>query len=168
MKIKVGDKVRIVSGADKGKIFEVTRHTPEGLWYEIKDANGRCRGADRKNIQLVDDYIKEEKKRSTDILHRAIRYYGVRRQMDKAVEEMSELIQAIQKIRYSTGREHAAAQRNLLEEIADVSIMVDQLRIICGESDVEKWRRHKLDRLERRMEHETFPYCHCGAKKGEN
>lgn len=61
-----------------------------------------------------------------------------------AMEECSELIQAISK--YLRGRE-----TNLEEEIADVEIMLEQLKIMCNESQVEVIKESKLNRLEQRL-----------------
>lgn len=73
----------------------------------------------------------------------AIEIYGADVQQMMAVEEMGELIQAIsKKIR---GLDH---QANIPEEIADVEIMLEQLKHIhkCHQS-VEQHRRRKVMRL---------------------
>ena len=92
-----------------------------------------------------------------DILEKAIRHYGAKNQMGVACEESAELIQAISKcLRY---KDDIEARNNLVEEIADVLIMIDQLKIIVNIKDyeIECYRRYKLDRLERRIENEKKP-----------
>lgn len=76
----------------------------------------------------------------------AVETFGEEPQMRQAVEEMAELIVAINhKIR---GRES-----NIPEEIADVEIMLEQLKIIEGcDAEVERIKRLKIERLQRRME----------------
>ena len=89
-----------------------------------------------------------------DILKKAIRHYGVENQMAQSIEELAELIVAINKcLRY---KDDIEARNNLVEEIADVLIMIDQLKIIVNIKDyeIECYRRYKLDRLERRIENE--------------
>lgn len=88
------------------------------------------------------------------IMQQAIKTYGVQAQCDVAVEEMAELTKAIMKLRRVAddyGKTQVALE-NLLEEIADVDIMIDQLKIMWGPKQVEEYRRKKLERLERRME----------------
>ena len=58
-----------------------------------------------------------------EILTAAIEKYGEKAQEEVAIEEMSELIQAI--CHKHRGREH-----NIAEEIADVEIMLRQLKLI--------------------------------------
>ena len=89
-----------------------------------------------------------------DILEKAIRHYGAKNQMGVACEESAELIQAISKcLRY---KDNIEVRNNLVEEIADVLIMIDQLKIIMNIKDyeIECYRDYKLQRLERRIENE--------------
>ena len=85
------------------------------------------------------------------LLDRAITTYGAPAQMDMAVEEMAELTKALCKIkRAQAGCEVTAAIGNVIEEMADVQIMLDQLRIIFGRSTAEI-EEDKLRRLLRRI-----------------
>lgn len=76
------------------------------------------------------------------ILETAIKVFGDKAQEDIAIEEMSELTQAI--LHNRRGRES-----NIPEEIADVLIAVEQLIIIhdCRE-EVNGIKYHKLMRLQ--------------------
>lgn len=80
-----------------------------------------------------------------EILQTAIDLYGRQAQMDVAVEECAELINAIQKHR--RGR---VGDREVIDEIADVRIMTEQLALIFGEEEVEARRQFKLARLRKR------------------
>lgn len=61
----------------------------------------------------------------------------------KAIEELGELIRALAR---------ADDPDNIAEEMADVEIMLGQLRIILGnDADVERWKVKKLQRLNRRL-----------------
>ena len=79
----------------------------------------------------------------------AIALYGPRNQMDVAIEEMSELIKEI--VKYKRGEGHLD---NIIEEIADVTIMIDQLLIIFDIDyigDVLDVVDAKVERLQKRL-----------------
>ena len=81
------------------------------------------------------------------LLDRAITTYGAPAQMDMAVEEMAELTKALCKIkRAQAGCEVTAAIGNVIEEMADVQIMLDQLRLIFARS-TDEVEEEKLRRL---------------------
>lgn len=89
------------------------------------------------------------------LLDRAITTYGAPAQMDMAVEEMAELTKALCKVkRVRCAAEAKAALENAVEELADVQIMLDQLRIIFGRSTAEA-EEHKLERLKKRLDTAT-------------
>lgn len=89
------------------------------------------------------------------LLEHAIRLYGEPAQMDMAVEEMAELTKAICKVkRASCAAEAAAALENAVEEMADVQIMLDQLRIIFGRSTADA-EEFKLERLAKQIDTAT-------------
>lgn len=76
-------------------------------------------------------------------------HYGLRRQLCQTVEEMAELTQVICKIRrygMNTVRDH------LVEEVADVSIMIDQLEYLLGDSRIAQIKAEKIERQKRRIE----------------
>ena len=105
--------------------------------------------------QRTDHFVDTSKKAPDDecIMRQAIETYGVQAQCDVAIEEMAELIKAIMKIRRAADdyEKTQAALDNLLEEIADVDIMIDQMKIMWGLKQVEEYREKKLERLERRL-----------------
>lgn len=75
-------------------------------------------------------------------------HYGLRKQMRQTVEEMAELTQVICKAeRYDldTVRDH------LVEEVADVSIMIDQLEYLLGDSRIAQIKAEKIERQKRRI-----------------
>ena len=80
-----------------------------------------------------------------EVLVAAIRTFGVKEQEEMAIEECSELIQAI--IHKHRGREH-----NIAEEIADVEIMLEQLKLInLCHKEVAQIRDKKIQRLFHRI-----------------
>jgi NTP pyrophosphatase (non-canonical NTP hydrolase) len=79
----------------------------------------------------------------------AISVFGERAQEDIAIEEMSELTQAL--LHNRRGR-----ASNIPEEIADVLIAVEQTIIIHGcRDEVERIRKEKVERLAERI----FEHC---------
>lgn len=83
----------------------------------------------------------------SEIMKQAIASYGENMQLLKAVEEMAELQKEI--IKYLEG---ANNRNQIVEEMADVGIMLDQLKIIFStENDLPRMRKSKLKRLENRM-----------------
>ena len=81
-----------------------------------------------------------------ELLQKAINVYGAVAQTDMAIEEMGELIVAIN--HYRRGRVGMDAVE---EEIADVMIMMKQLAMIYGEAGVEIFSEKKMQRLEQRL-----------------
>ena len=74
-------------------------------------------------------------------------FYGIESQKLIAVEEMAELTQAVSKLnRAVTVGEMEAAWDNFLEEIADVQIMIWQLRLFVDDKEVLERVNQKIDR----------------------
>lgn len=72
--------------------------------------------------------------------------YGNEKQTEMAIEEMGELLVAIN--HHKRGRVDASAVQ---EEIADVKIAMDQLAMIYGEEGVSEFEKKKLERLNGRI-----------------
>lgn len=87
---------------------------------------------------------------SKAILTQSINAFGRETQMVVATEEMSELQKEICKVLRGLGSED-----HIAEEIADVEIVVEQLKIMFNNFEqVARWKRRKLDRLMSRTEAE--------------
>jgi NTP pyrophosphatase (non-canonical NTP hydrolase) len=99
-----------------------------------------------------------KKSEQTQIMKAAITNFGFDNQMDMAVEECAELIQAINKFKRKRQKTHTETDmysvfQNLYEEIADVEIMVAQLRLIfCNNSVIDKIKIQKLERLKKEID----------------
>ena len=92
------------------------------------------------------------------LIEQIARHYGIERQCRQTIEEMAELTQAITKF-WKYGGDDAQQLRGLknaiAEEIGDVEIMLEQLKILFRiESDVAEHRAFKLIRQLERMKHE--------------
>ena len=83
-----------------------------------------------------------EKQKAT-LVH-AINHFGVEGQINKAVEEMGELITELSRRNLSRYDKDRVA-----EEVADALIMLEQLRIIFGASKVDGYIAEKLERLKK-------------------
>lgn len=83
-----------------------------------------------------------------EVLIKAITTYGHLPQIIVAIEEMSELTKELCKAqRGAQNREHIA------EEIADVEVMLEQLKLIYNITPaVKSWKECKLKRLAQRLE----------------
>ena len=93
----------------------------------------------------------------TEIERLAIHTYGAPKQLIKAMEEASELIQAIAKERTTNPASLEEAWRQIeaiMEEAADMEIMLDQIKLIYyqGAERVATYKAYKLKRLEKRLQ----------------
>lgn len=89
------------------------------------------------------EYINE-----TEVLQRALDTYGSAQQIAMVFEEMSELQKELCK--YLRGKYSPA---NIAEEIADVEIMLEQMKMLfCCTDDVRNERRRKVERLKERLD----------------
>lgn len=82
-----------------------------------------------------------------DLLQQAIDVWGEDAQVLMAVEECSELITIL--AQYWRGRK---TKEEVAEEIADVSIMMRQLRLIFGYQTVNEYEAGKIVRLKQRLD----------------
>lgn len=95
-------------------------------------------------------------KQERAVLKAAIDKYGPQNQLAMAQEECAELIQAISKLNRSEDSDHPgrtvkAAMNNLYEEVADVQIMLDQIRLMYPSKAYDTIRTQKIARLEKRI-----------------
>lgn len=89
------------------------------------------------------EYINE-----TEVLQRALDTYGLLPQIVMVFEEMSELQKELCK--YLRGK---CSPASIAEEIADVEIMLEQMKMLfCCTDDVSNERRRKVERLKERLD----------------
>ena len=91
-----------------------------------------------------------------EILQKAIDTYGVRAQSIQAIEEMAELTKVLAKISKDFIGKSSLKKQDLMEEYVDVSIMLEQLKIIYEITDEEYKSMYdsKMKRLRERIENE--------------
>ena len=88
-----------------------------------------------------------------EVSKEALEFWGYEPQSTMAIEEMSELIQALCKYkRYGYEAASQEIKDNVLEEIADVHNMIEQLEIYFGQEEITKIRIDKLNRTKARIE----------------
>lgn len=86
------------------------------------------------------------------LLQQTVEKFGHERQIDKAIEEMSELTQALLKDRYA---EDDAFTNNVYEELADVFITLNELFFIYPHQKLADKIVDKLERLKKIVNPET-------------
>lgn len=85
-----------------------------------------------------------------DIYNKAKHVYGIDAQVIKAVEELAELQKELCKFLLDDGN-----MEHITEEIADVEIMIEQLKLIFeNEKAVELIKKAKIKRLSDRLDEE--------------
>ena len=100
-----------------------------------------------------------------EICHQIALYYGLESQTGKAVEENIELAHAL--IRFMEGKIPPSSMYELLEEIADVSIMIEQLVFLLDcRSEVKGLIDYKLKRTTDLIEDEWSEILQEAEKEG--
>ena len=84
------------------------------------------------------------------LYNRVLNTFGVVNQTFMLVEECAELLNAVAKMK--RGR---AKKEDIITELADVSIMVEQLAFFYGWDDYKNEKQRKLTRLEDRINSHT-------------
>lgn len=79
-----------------------------------------------------------------EVTIKAVQKYGREHQITKAIEEMAELMNELAK-----SQDKRTTTEKVIDEIADVKIMLKQLEYIYGQFKVEKRFMEKINRLER-------------------
>ena len=98
-----------------------------------------------------------EYKDRAKVYEEAIERYGAEMQMVVAIEELSECTKELCKAMRGKGDIN-----HLAEEVADATIMLEQMRLTFGINDAVKfWMDAKLQRLQHRLLKENNP-IHCG------
>ena len=95
-------------------------------------------GMSRKEIDLMRLY------------NRVLITFGIVNQTFMLVEECAELLNAVAKM-----KRDRASKEDIITELADVSIMVEQLAFFYGWDEFKEERERKLKRLEDRINHHT-------------
>ena len=76
----------------------------------------------------------------------ALNTYGITKQQWMLIEECGELLNAIAK-----SKRDRAGKDEIITELADVSIIIEQMAFFYGEEDFKEERERKLLRLKKRL-----------------
>ena len=87
-----------------------------------------------------------EKKKRIGLYQKALSKWGGTAQSNMVYEEVGELLTAL--ARYKRGR---ANYKDVITELADVSIMVEQMATLFGYEDFEEEKEYKLNRIKERL-----------------
>lgn len=113
----------------------------KALYKEIDDIKAAA-----EEYRLTAEHLQE--RHNADVYCRAVNHYGETSRLILAIEEMSELTKELSK--HIRGRNNIPA---ICEEMADVEIMLEQLKIIFNNrAAVDYHKAHKLQRLADRMD----------------
>lgn len=77
----------------------------------------------------------------------AVTRWGAKSQVGIAIGELAELVAAL-----AAWRDSETYDGGVEEEIADVEVMLEQLRVIFGDEQIDAEKAVKIDRLKRRLE----------------
>lgn len=94
----------------------------------------------RRCLDYIGEQMDDRRARKRDLYDKLRDEFGVNEQIKVAQEECAELIVAIS--HYRRGRNH-----NVEEEIADVEIMIEQLRLMFDENKINSIKEKKLERM---------------------
>lgn len=83
----------------------------------------------------------------SSLLKKTIEKFGNDAQLDQAIEECSELILALCKYKRYSDNITEEIYDNVIEEIADVQIMIDQLKFMFDEKVIEQCKEKKINKL---------------------
>ena len=87
-----------------------------------------------------------------EVYRQATELWGLVAQYDQCVEEMGELIVAINKYKrkclYGEYKDNNKVIENLIEEIADVKMCLEQLEAYAGKENVERVFEQKMQKLQ--------------------
>ena len=96
-------------------------------------------------------------KQRINLYNKAEKTWGLVAQYDQAIEEMGELIVAINKYKrkclYGELKNNEKAELNLIEELADVFMCVEQLILYMGEGKVFAMLDNKLEKLKHEIQY---------------
>jgi len=110
---------------------------------------------------LYDDPIEAQKKREWSnremkkelLARRALELWGIKAQTGKMTEEAGELIAAIQRYEnVGVYLDNKGSEKEVVEELADVCIIMECMKIIFGENRLNAMIDRKLDKLQKRID----------------
>lgn len=140
--------VNILTGGKKVRSHIIDKLVPENTLKTVDETNA--------SSSSENPYYSRDVKRIAD-------HFGYEKQKNMLIEEMAELIQALNKFDRKKNEE---AYENIIEEMADVELMIDQVRYLLDinkeaieEIKAEKVRRTK-EIINQALENSTYGGTH--------
>lgn len=123
--------------------------TKKSKWHKIVDFCLKiCHHTNKESFMTHEERL--------EVYRQATELWGVVAQYDQAVEEMGELIVAINKFKrkvlYKEYKGDNSIIENLVEEIADVSICMEQMRDFYKDYGVEQVIEKKMEKFKGQIE----------------
>lgn len=95
----------------------------------------------------------------TEEIRKIAKHYGLNSQSNQLIEECAELIQAVSKFRRALEHKNFSVDKslialeNLIEEIADVEIMLEQIKYLVNipEEDIQAQKIYKINRTKEKI-----------------
>lgn len=145
--------------------YKEVKHVAELLGVPVSSVFHAVEALGTNKREEVYGYIKKEKEGlmgpktdSVNIIEKAVETFGIDCQIEMLVEECSEVILAVQKLKrkshyqyYPVTPQELHSYENIHEELADLSIMLDQMKVIFSVEKIMAYRSEKLARLEQRI-----------------
>ena len=92
--------------------------------------------------------------KNLEFYQECIDVWGEDAQIKMCIEEMSELTKELCKNWRKSTKDTPEQIEHICEEIADVQNMIDQMQLIFGIEKVEKYRKDKIERTQKRLDEE--------------
>lgn len=90
----------------------------------------------------------------------AINFWGIEKQLNMLMEEIGELIVAINKWRRRKDKNSESEVFDMIEEMADTGLLIEQMRNYFGRSLYRKFRVKKMERLRKKLEEQKRYKAH--------
>lgn len=139
-RFRLGDKVVLVSEPEKQYIITGIDQRSDMVYYDATGVNTDSTLSMYSEWRLLPygEDIREE-------YIKALATFGAEHQRMMCIEECAELIDALAK--YDRGRAEA---KDVITELADVSIMVEQMAMLYGKEEFKAEKERKLKRLQKK------------------
>ena len=96
----------------------------------------------KENIQMEKKTVKSTSEPIKNKLNRIFNFYGKKHQLHKLIEEMAELITAIEK----------EDKENTIEELADVWVLMLQIKLNMSNKETNKFNQAVIEKIDRQIE----------------
>lgn len=119
--------------------------------FDFKNCKEICEEKD-KRIKDLEDKLEGNRGKMEEQIKEIARHYGYENQSLQLIEEMAELTQALNHLRRYNDCNEVKHHQAVFEEIADVEIMLEQIKHLLNcHDEVETFKMYKVRRQIQRM-----------------